>query len=392
MIIPRLYRAMVERVGWTIGKEPRDNADLNVFSTYIEYGEYFPHYDATPTAAYFSHYETDNKNKRLWWNLAVKKIDLAFCTAPMFVKQLEMPDWNVALVTPFIDRAHYDSQGRSGWVEQSVVGVSGFVPGTSKRKGAGLVGKLAASQNPRMQEIIWKGSGSGWPVSTKSYSYANRPDFYNSLSLFFCSSSVEGIPITVLEALACGVPALIPRGVGMLDELPDAEGIWRYDVGAPIGDIEDIILEALNAIPDRNALRAATEPYTVDAWIESHLRPIENLLYELPPPEPKGKDWRGNSGIYTVAFGKGARECAVTALESASEHIPDVARVYVSNDGIKGANGKFLHLPDIDIGGRQAKLSIYDVAPQEWDYVLYLDADTEIMESPHFLFEVLSDG
>ena len=45
-----------------------------------------------------------------------------------------------------------------------------------------------------------------------------------------------------------------------------------------------------------------------------------------------------------------------------------------------------------NIGGRGAKTKIYELAPSDWEYVLYLDADTELVGDVSFLFDVLADG
>ena len=48
--------------------------------------------------------------------------------------------------------------------------------------------------------------------------------------------------------------------------------------------------------------------------------------------------------------------------------------------------------PDSDIGGRRPKLRAYALAPAEWDTVLYLDADTEVVAPIRFYFELIEDG
>jgi hypothetical protein len=48
--------------------------------------------------------------------------------------------------------------------------------------------------------------------------------------------------------------------------------------------------------------------------------------------------------------------------------------------------------PDLDIGGRWAKLNADRYAPLDWDYIVYLDADTELLSPIHSLFTFLRDG
>jgi hypothetical protein len=52
----------------------------------------------------------------------------------------------------------------------------------------------------------------------------------------------------------------------------------------------------------------------------------------------------------------------------------------------------YIQFADEDIGGRSAKTRIFDIVPRDWQYILYLDADTEICADVSFLFDALTDG
>jgi hypothetical protein len=107
---------------------------------------------------------------------------------------------------------------------------------------------------------------------------------------------------------------------------------------------------------------------------------------EEPLPE-----WEGNSGIYSVAFGEPSRECARVLLKSVRKYMPGLPVCFVGTEPIGGEDA-FVEQPDRDIGGRIAKLMMDDLAPTDWRYVLYLDADTELTESVAYLFQLLADG
>ena len=49
-------------------------------------------------------------------------------------------------------------------------------------------------------------------------------------------------------------------------------------------------------------------------------------------------------------------------------------------------------IPGSDIGGRSAKTRIWDLAPKEWENILYLDADCTLTAPIPFLFDALADG
>ena len=76
-------------------------------------------------------------------------------------------------------------------------------------------------------------------------SWNDMPQFYQGLDVLVCPSRVEGGPMPVLEALACGVRVVIPQHVGILDELPDVPGIHRY----PRGDLASLIAALEGGVP-----------------------------------------------------------------------------------------------------------------------------------------------
>lgn len=96
-------------------------------------------------------------------------------------------------------------------------------------------------------------------------------------------------------------------------------------------------------------------------------------------------------GIFVVAFGEPARRCAVRLLKSAKRHMPDVP-IALCSSATLGLEDVLIREPDADVGGRRAKLKAYDLTPQEWQSVLYLDADTEIVAPVYRLFEWCEDG
>ena len=57
-----------------------------------------------------------------------------------------------------------------------------------------------------------------------------------------------------------------------------------------------------------------------------------------------------------------------------------------------GVEDIFIEQPDYDIGGRLAKVKIYDLAPRDWQYIAYIDADTEIVHPEYLLWQIVEDG
>jgi len=96
-------------------------------------------------------------------------------------------------------------------------------------------------------------------------------------------------------------------------------------------------------------------------------------------------------GIYVVAFGDPARGCALRLMKSIKTHMPEIP-VCLCADRKIGLEDILVKQPDSDIGGRRAKLKAYQLAPAEWDAVLYLDADTKVVAPIRFYFELIEDG
>jgi len=96
-------------------------------------------------------------------------------------------------------------------------------------------------------------------------------------------------------------------------------------------------------------------------------------------------------GIYCVAFGEPSRKCAVRLMTSAKKHMPDIPICLCAATKI-GPEDHLVIQPDSDIGGRRAKLKAYELSPAEWDAVLYLDADTEVVAPIYYFWQLIEDG
>jgi hypothetical protein len=400
-IIPRMARALRDVNGWLLGAAPDPTADAIYLSAYFE-SQTLKERPAVPVAGYLTHREENppgNAKARLFDQMA-QRLDLRVTTCRLYADQVRQWGPTIQAAAP-LERERFNltpqppSLRRKG--ERMVVGLSGYTY-PNKRKGEDLVKGMLASKLGQRAE--WRASGRGWPVPTRRYAWKDMPDFYRGLDVLVVPSRVEGIPMPPLEALACGVSVVIPRGVGLLDELPDVAGIHRYEKG----DLESLLtaLQAAmegRASVDREGLRAATEPYSVENWCRDLALGMEDLLAgkahidagveEREPDapvrrpsvvtsEPVERGTAAKRGIYMVAFGGPARESGRRLQESIRKHMPDVP---ICCCGAKplGLEDVFVEQPDSDVGGRRAKLKAYELSPAEWQSVLYLDADTEVI-------------
>ena len=377
-ILARLVRDLIDLPDWTHGSDPNPSAELNLFFPYLWYNGF----TGTPTAAWFTHLDTEWKDKADIWDSVARAVTLRLTSAQMHADLLSAYGLT-RLVTPPLDRKKFVVAPRT---KKGVtrIGTSGMVY-RNGRKGEALVARLAEA----IPSAQWCASGEGWPIPTTHYKWNLMQEFYQSLDLYFCSSMIEGIGYGPLEAMACGVPVVIPRGVGVFDSLPDVQNMFRYDAGDFDGALRAIKLALADPL-NRESLRGITARFTREAWRDDTVRAIEDLLY-CAKPVKELPEWVGRAGVFYVAYGKPARECVERAIHSWHQYMPGVPAALVS-DAPGCGEDVFIHNADEDIGARSVKTKIYDLAPAEWKYVLYLDADTELTSEVGFLFDLLVDG
>lgn len=418
-VLPRMARALGKALGWTVTARPDPGgADVVYLLGYFE-GQ--KHVFSGVTAAYFTHREelpVGNAKAKLFDDVA-RRVDLRVVMCGLYGRQVErfgptiQPPLPVEVerFTPGPNPRPIPYKGRGGKV---VVGLSGYTY-SNHRKGEDLVKGIIASKVG--QRVEWRASGRGWPVETRRYAWKDMPTFYQGLDVLVCPSRVEGGPLPVLEALACGVPVVVPSGVGIIDELPKVAGIYRYGCG-DLRSLTAALEQAVNPAEkvDRDALRAAVAGHSVEAFCEGHrvgfellmdtgidagmaenltttedLTTDEHGLTLIKDAEPVEMRTGAARGIYCVAFGDPARRCALRLMESAKKYMPDIPIALCAAKRI-GPEDILIVQPDSDVGGRRAKLRAYELSPAEWQAVLYLDADTEVVAPIYRYFEWIEDG
>ena len=410
-VIPRFARYLRDHLGWTLTAAPNPRADVVYLSGYFESQVCKP-WPSVPVAAMFTHREETppGNAKAKLFDAVAKRVALRVAMCKLYAKPLSKFGPTIQPPLP-VERDKFTIKPSSFPRGKPVVGFSGYTY-RNHRKGEDLVKAVLDSKIG--QRVEWRASGRGWPMPTTRYDWADMPAFYQGLDVLVCPSRVEGGPMPVLEALACGVSVVVPRGVGILDELLQVKGVHRYRRGDADDMIKALGKAALRdrSSVDREALRAVTEPYTVEAWCEAHAAMIPMMLEQcrvdagiteeeesmartrrqpikVIPPVERGTG--STRGIYVVAFGGPARNSGKRLLASIKKHMPDIP-VCVCGAKKLGGEDVFIRQPDSDVGGRRAKLRAYELAPAEWKTVLYLDADTEVVAPIYQYFEWIEAG
>ena len=405
-VLPRFARYLAAGLGWTLTAAPNMKCDVIYLMGYFEV-QLLGTWPEIPVASYFTHREEEppGNDKAKLFDKVARAVQLRVAMCRLYGEQLSKLGPTIQPPLP-LERDRFIIANHPK-CKRPIVGFSGYTY-KNHRKGDDLVNGLLKSKAG--QRVEWMASGRGWPVPTHRYNWQDMPKFYQSLDVLVCPSRVEGGPMPVLEALACGVRVVIPKHVGILDELPDSAGIHRYERG----NLPSLIgaLESALALPaDREALRAATERYSVQAFCDDHARGFEQAFGDhatldagieakdtpevevgaLKITQPVERSTGSARGIYVVAFGDPARKCALRLMRSAKAHMPDIPICLCAASKI-GPEDLLIKQPDSDVGGRRAKLKAYELSPAEWKAVLYLDADTKVVAPIYQYFQWIEDG
>lgn len=384
-IVPRLARVLADVNGWSLSLDVDPTADLNVFFPYLEHRT-----APTKTAAWFTHKDSSLPGKIALWERVALTVNVRVASADRYARDVAHYGKTFTALAP-IDHAMFHPSSEHAPRARPLVGTSGFVY-KGGRKGEAFLGRLALTTTGK--HCDWTAIGREWPVPTKSLAWRDVPDWYRSLDVYVCTSEIEGIGYGVLEALACGIPTVLPRGVGVFDELADAPGLCRYDVG-DLDSAEMALTWALAMRWDErlaSGLNAVVADRTDRRWGEDWRRAALAVLdSSTSPTSTQVSGLVSDRGVFIVAFGKPARSCAQRCLAALRRTNPGLPVAICSTDPL-GGEDVFVAQPDVDIGGRLAKVSIQDLAPPEWRYVCYLDADTEPLADISPLFSWVADG
>lgn len=233
--------------------DPDPSADLQYYINYsARSGRVSP-----VEIAFFTHSEIDANARRRYFDAAAQ-VDHCVCMSTKYARELIeagiRPD-KVTTIAPGVDLEQFRPKVR--------VGVVGRTYHTG-RKGEALVAQVMD-----VQGIEWRFTGSGWPGPSVLVSNGGMPDFYNDLDYVLVPSLYEGGPMSVLEALACGVP-IISSDVGWAHEYPH--------IPFENGNADSLRRVLTGLAAEREALRSSILDRTWEAWADGHLELFDRLL------------------------------------------------------------------------------------------------------------------
>lgn len=224
----------------TINESPKE---INYF---INYALYKPMTGIL--VGHYTHLENSGHWRRVFLE-TIEKFDYYTCTCGVTEEILK----NNGAACDRIFRVRYGFDERMR--RRPVFGVVGRTY-PSGRKGEHLVKQMV-----RAGYDVW-GWGKGWPVSVLSDKWESLPSFYQSIDYLVVTSTNEGGPVPVIDAIAAGVPVIAPN-CGWCFEFP----VIKYDLGS--WDSLSSVLEML------------TNPPTWTKWANDHGVLMKSICQEV---------------------------------------------------------------------------------------------------------------
>ncbi len=141
------------------------------------------------------------------------------------------------------------------------------------------VSLLIAGQGPekeRLQQQIDRLGVGARITLLGAVPHAQLPTLYNAADVFVLSSTREGLPNVVLEAIACGTPVIATPVGGTVEVLDDPRAGKTY----PVGDVAALtaaLADYFRTPPDRAAVRASAERFSWAATTTSQIRQLTQI-------------------------------------------------------------------------------------------------------------------
>lgn len=245
-VFEKFAREIIERLPYlTLDAERAPEAPIRYYLNYHAWRER----SAPIEVAYFTHLEAGAADQERFFRTA-RAVDHCVChSRPSREALHDAGIEDVSTIPPGIDLEQFVPRVR--------IGVVGRTYHTG-RKGEALVQQVLD-----VPGIDWVFTGSGWPLPAQPVPDEAMPDFYRSLDYLLVPSLNEAGPMSVAEALACGVRVIAPP-VGWVPDFPHIE--YRT------GDASDLRRVLERVVSEKASLRAAVTGLDWDACAARHDR------------------------------------------------------------------------------------------------------------------------
>ena len=125
-----------------------------------------------------------------------------------------------------------------------------FVIAARKRPNLRLTLLGNGSQSAAIRQILLIGAVYDRALFPGHVSFSDLPNYYRNADLYISASHSDGTSISLLEAFACGIPAVVPDIPGNREWITPGENGWSF----PDGDSDALATVILNAINQQQNL------------------------------------------------------------------------------------------------------------------------------------------
>jgi glycosyltransferase involved in cell wall biosynthesis len=122
---------------------------------------------------------------------------------------------------------------------------SAFVQIAERRDDVGLILAGGGSQGPRIRQILMSGGVHERVTFGGQISQSDLPSWYHMADLYVSPSHVDGSSVSLMEALACGLPVLVSDIPANKEWVSEGVNGWLFPDGAVEG-LADKVLAALD--------------------------------------------------------------------------------------------------------------------------------------------------
>ncbi len=118
-----------------------------------------------------------------------------------------------------------------------------FVEAANKDPKLRLLLLASGSQGENLKSIFEDGNVLDRIHMPGQISYTDLPHYYHSADLYISASHIDGSSVSLMEALACGLPAAVSNIPGNMEWVTPGEQGWVFDDGN-VAELTEIILSA----------------------------------------------------------------------------------------------------------------------------------------------------
>ena len=176
---------------------------------------------------------------------------------------------------------------------ESIYGVDilakAFVKVANVNPDVNLVLLGGGSQGARIRQILMSGGVMERVHFGGHVTQADLPRWYHMADLYISPSHVDGSSVTLMEALASGLPCLVSDIAGNQEWIEDGVNGWLFRDG----DVDDLVEKILNAIKNRKSFKKIGEAARKTAEQKADWRKNFGKLLEVYHVIARNKPFRG---------------------------------------------------------------------------------------------------